>query len=81
MKTLSVMSAESRMMPALHLDNVRRFIGRKPVQNADGLTEWQPTNESVEVPAIGEYILAIKHGDLIAANKETADFCGVKFEG
>ena len=80
MKTLSVMVAEARMMPALHIENARRFVGRKPV-TVDGVTHWEPLADPVEVPAIGEYVIAIKNGDLLPANKETADFCGVKFEG
>jgi len=76
---LNVLASESRMMPALHLDGVRRFVGRKAVV-VDGVTEWHPTEEPAEVPALGEYVLAVQCGDLKPADKQTADYCGVKFE-
>lgn len=60
----------------------RRFVGRSLDRNYGEDKRWAyvPTNEVHDIPAYAEYVRAIKEGDLWAADQETADYCGVKFD-
>lgn len=57
----------------------RAFVGRKFVE-VDGQFGFAPTDDVVEKPVRGEYLRAIKKGDLAAADAETAKLAGVEFE-
>jgi len=64
---------------------VRRYIGRKldtsTVDAAAGVgIGFRPTDAAVEVPVTGEYVRHVQHGDLWAADAETAERCGVAFD-
>ena len=66
-------------------NNVRRYIGRKvDASTIDAETDtgaaFVPTGEAATVPAMHEYVRHVQHGDLWAADQETADYCGVKFD-
>lgn len=68
---------------------VRAYIGR--VMDASTIDpklgrgiSFKPTDEIVELAAKGEhateYMKHVLHGDLWAADEETAAYCGVKFD-
>jgi hypothetical protein len=65
-----------------HCDVVRQ---RRPVDLGDVyyVEAWMLQTEPTNVPAMGEaggyYMKRVREGGLLAANKETADLCGVKF--
>lgn len=69
--------------------SIKKFLGWKLVQVAPptdlanpedkGKWEYQETGEVSEVPNRAEYRKACKDGDLVAADAETADACGVPF--
>lgn len=67
---------------------VRRYVGRTydptlgPVdpETNKHVGGWPLKNEPDEIPYRPEYVQAVKEGDLIAADKATADFCGVPFQ-
>lgn len=53
-----------------------RYVGRK----FNPLTKCiETTGKPTEVQALPEYVIATKLGDLIPADKSTADYCGVEF--
>lgn len=88
MKTLLVKASGTAMVPdfkALDM-GLRRFIGRvwddSHADLAAGIAGgWSPTGQAVEVPARGEYLKAVKDGDLEAADAASASLCGVSFSG
>lgn len=53
-----------------------RYIGRRWDAELKG---WPATEEPSKVRPLSEYVMAVKHGDLIPADKETADYCSVPF--
>jgi len=59
--------------------NARRYVGRSfdPTSGPNG--GWVLKTEPEEIPYRAEYMQAIRDGDLIPADKATADYCGVKF--
>lgn len=57
----------------------RRFLGQKFVEVAPGVFGFEPTGV-VEVPDRAEYRRAVVEGALAAADKATADACGVVVE-
>lgn len=57
----------------------RRFVGREWTW-VDGFAALKPTADAVEVPFRAEYMLAVKQGDLWAADAVTAAACGVPFD-
>ena len=70
-------------------NNHRRYIGRKMIaytgmDHAGELREgaaFPPADEpTVEVPKMHEYVRHVQHGDLWAADKDTAEYCGVPFD-
>ena len=92
MQTLKVKPVGSILVsdiPALLEAHVRRYIGRRLDMTLGGSyidsvtgqevrqAGWVPTDEVSEIPNLVEYRKAIKAGDLEAADKETADLCGV----
>lgn len=57
-------------------DGIDRKIGRR----WDPQAKWYvPTGSPQEVEAQHEYVLAVKQGDLMPADAETAKYCGVPF--
>ena len=78
---MKVFSSDSAMVADLQAlsAGARRFIGRKHDPNAGLAGGWAVLDVPQEVPAIAEYILAVRHGDLLPADEETAKICGVKF--
>lgn len=59
--------------------NPRHFIGRQ-WGTVDGRPALIPTDAAEEVPARHEYVRAVQEGSLWAADKATADACGVPFD-
>lgn len=62
---------------------VRRFIGWNMVTvQVDGQSRFgfERKTEPDVVPYHRDYVLAVKQGDLIAADLETAQLCGVSFK-
>jgi hypothetical protein len=64
---------------------VRRFIGRRvDTMTIDAETDtgaaFVPTGEVATVPAMHEYVKAVQHGDLWAADEDTAKHCNVDFD-
>ena len=57
----------------------RQFIGREWVF-VDGQHGLKATGEDVEIADRAEYRQAIREGSLWAADRETADACGVAFD-
>jgi hypothetical protein len=58
---------------------VRRFVGRDFDPNVGNAGGWVEKSEPSEVPERAEYILALKAGDLLPANEETAKLAGSAF--
>jgi hypothetical protein len=79
MGTLRVLARAGRMIcDRKALDaGARRFIGRKhdPKMGANG--GWPRVLEGVEVDDHVDYRLAVRHGDLVAFDEETAKAYGV----
>lgn len=59
---------------------IRRFIGRKHDPKAGKAGGWPSTGKAQEVPNSAEYVMAVQRGELWAADKATADLCGVVFD-
>ncbi len=84
-KTLRLKAAGTAMVPVFEkmAQGVRQFVGRELRKvSADGEPEqfgFEPVSEPTEVPYRAEYVEAVKAGDLLPADKETADACGVPF--
>lgn len=87
-KSLNVKAVPDRLQPNFEAfeAGVRRFVGRKfdpTAGEVDSRGEAQggfvilPEGESVSLRA--EYIKAVKDGDLLPADAETAKLCGVPF--
>ncbi len=78
MKTLLVRAGGAAMVPRLEAMNAnpREFVAREWV-TVEGKAALAPTKDPVEVPARAEYVRAVRDGDLLPANAETAAFCGV----
>lgn len=62
------------------INAARCFIARAYKEVEPGKYAFVPTNEVAEVPARAEYIKALKDGDLLPADAETASAAGLKFE-
>jgi hypothetical protein len=66
--------------------NIKSFVGRKfvrlggPIPGPDDRFAFKPTGEVEEVLDRAEYRKACSDGDLWAADQETADACGVRFD-
>lgn len=56
----------------------RRYIGRSYDSGLGLAGGWPALMKPQEVPAIAEYVQALKDGDLLPADEETAKLCGVK---
>lgn len=54
-----------------------RYIGRRWDANLKG---WPATSEPSSVRPLPEYVMHVQHGDIHAADEETARYCGVTFE-
>ncbi len=70
------------LVPKFHLvdSNVRSYVGRKYVETEPGTWGFQPTGEAEEVPYDPDYVKACRDGDLLPADKATAEACGVALE-
>jgi hypothetical protein len=57
---------------------VNAFVGHRFVPRADapGQYGFKPTGGIVELPYRAEYVLALRHGDLLPADEETAKVAG-----
>ena len=90
MQILKVKSSEKAMVTNYEAmaAKVRRYVGRVydstlgPVdpETNKRVGGWPLSNEMEEIPYRAEYVQAVKEGDLIAADKVTADICGVPFQ-
>ncbi len=88
-KVLKVRSAPMAMVTNFEaLDaKSRRYVGRQfdpSVGEINPETQrpqggWPLRDEPEEVPFRAEYLQAVREGDLIPADKATADLCGVPF--
>lgn len=88
--TLKVKSSPTAMVTNYEamIAKVRRYVGRiydptlGPVdpETNKHVGGWPLTNEPEEIPYRAEYVQAVKEGDLIPADKATADLCGVTFQ-
>ena len=58
----------------------RRFIGRTHDPKLGPQGGWPRSLEPVEVEMHNDYLLALRHGDLVAADEATAKLAGVKFD-
>lgn len=61
------------------INPANRFIGRVFKETSPGHYGFVPTDEVEEVPARAEYIKALRDGDLLPADEETARAAGLKF--
>lgn len=59
---------------------VMRKLGVKLEELPGGRYAYVPTGEAFEVEARGEYLKHAKAGELIPADKATADYCGLPYE-
>ena len=65
---------------------IKSFVGRRftrvggPTPAPTDRWSFSPTGEAEEVAYRAEYVKACKDGDLWAADKATADACGVSFD-
>ncbi len=90
MQTLKVKSSPLAMVTDYEAfaAGVRRYIGRSydpslgPVdpETKKHVGGWPLKDGVDEIPYRPEYARAIKEGDLLAADKATADLCGVPFQ-
>jgi hypothetical protein len=82
MKKLRVRARGTAMVPNMEaLDaGARRFIGRVFDPTLGPAGGWPASPDITEVPRRAEYLFAVRDGDLWAADEETAQFCGVKFD-
>src|SRR4051794_32122943 len=78
--TLKVLARGTAMVHAHHREGVREYVGRTydPALGAAG--GWPPSSTPVEIPMVGEFILAPRDGDLWAADEATAKVAGVPFD-
>jgi len=53
-------------------------VGRKWI-TVDGKLALEEVDEPAELPVRAEYLIALRAGDLLAADQATADLAGVKF--
>jgi hypothetical protein len=58
----------------------RSYVGRKAVFDGADLVGFDVTDAVVEKPMRGEYLRALKKGDLFPADQATADLAGVDFD-
>jgi len=81
-KTLTVYASEHDAMVA-NIDALdakppmRRFIGRQYNAELGEAGGWEKKLEPETIPCYNDYIKAIKDGDLIPADEQTAKICGV----
>lgn len=78
MKTLLVRASGAAMVPRLEAMNAnpREFVARSGAF-VDGRWSYVANKEAAEVPARAEYVRAVRDGDLLPADAETAAYCGV----
>lgn len=85
-KVLKVLPVEGRLQPDFESFDagVRRFVGRKfdeklGKKDKDGVPqgEFVITGKVVVLPYRAEYVQAVKEGDLIPVDAETARLCKV----
>lgn len=89
-KTLRVKSSPQAMVTDFEAlaAKVRRYVGRSydptlgPIdpETNKNVGGWPLKDGIDEIPYRPEYVQAVKEGDLIAADKATADMCGVPFQ-
>lgn len=58
---------------------VKRFVGRLPELKGSQI-HWAPKAEASEVPDRAEYRQALADGDLVPADRATAELCGLSFK-
>jgi hypothetical protein len=68
------------MCPRFDAPAIRAFIGRKFVAPNAWPKIRDPFAIDEAAPAAAECLLAVSRGDLLPADKSTADACGVKFD-
>lgn len=72
MKMLRVRAVGDILCPRFDIENDRRFVGRTKGPATPEGTPWIPTADPVEVPNLPEFRLALRHGDIEAADEATA---------
>lgn len=80
-RLLRVFAAGDAMVSNLEAEEAgaRRYIGRRyDGEGPNGEGRWVPTGEVVEVPYRAEYVAALRAGELMPADDETAQLAGVK---
>lgn len=82
MKNLKVTSAPGALVQNLAAlsSNTPRYIGRTFDASEGPHGGWKLSDTPEEVPFCAEYLQAVREGDLIPADKSTAEMCGVKFK-
>lgn len=84
-RTLKVLAAPDRISLVANIDALyavppqRRFIGWNYDAALGEAGGWVRKEEPEELPYKHEYVKAIKEGDLIPADAETAHICGLQF--
>lgn len=81
--SLKVLARGSALVPRFDADDnakTRRFTGRTFDPSIGVAGGWPAKSEPEEVPALAEFMFAVRDGDLWAADEATAAACGVKFD-
>ena len=84
-RTLRVKASPDRDSLVANIDALyanppqRRFIGWQYDSTLGEAGGWTRKEEPEELPYKHEYVKAVKEGDLVPADQETATMCGVKF--
>lgn len=79
-KTLRLKAAGTALVP-IHekiAQGIRQFVGREHKEVEPGVFGFAPCDRIDEVPNRAEYREAVKVGDALAADDETAIACGLK---
>lgn len=82
MQTLKVFTS-GRAMVTDHKalsSGVRRYIGRQYDPTLGKAGGWVPNEEPQEIENSADYRQAVREGDLLPADQETASLCGVSFQ-
>lgn len=82
MKKLRLLANGSIMLPnyKAHEAGARRYIGRQYDPSVGPAGGWPSTGKPEEVDCLAEYIIAVRQGDVLPADSESAALCGVPFD-
>ena len=85
-KTLTVFASQEKdaLVPNIQALSAnppqRRFVGWKYNPEAGEAGGWERKSEPETIPYHNDYVKAIKEGDLLPADKQTAYLCGIPWE-